>query len=77
MGAVYRLAMCNDASGLYEVRRQSILELAPPKISVAEAQAWAAQLTRSGMERKLRELKMGCRAGWRGGRMAAIRDDRL
>jgi putative acetyltransferase len=78
MGAVYRLAMCKDASGLYEVRRRSILELAPPKISVAEAQAWAAQLTRSGMERKLRELEIwvaeldGVVAGW-----GAIRDNRL
>jgi len=41
MGAVYRLATLKDAGGLYDVRRRSILELAPPKMSVAEAQAWA------------------------------------
>ena len=58
MGAVYRLAMRKDASGLYDVRRRSILELAPPKMFVAEAQAWAAKLTPSGMERKLRELEV-------------------
>jgi putative acetyltransferase len=78
MGAVYRLAMRKDASRLYDIRRRSILELAPPKMSVAEAQAWAVQLTVSGMERKLRELEVwvaeqhGIIAGW-----GAIRGDRL
>jgi len=47
-------------------------------MSVAEAQAWAVQLTLSGMERKLRELEVwlaaldGIVAGW-----GAIRGDRL
>ena len=78
MGAVYRLAMRKDASGLYDVRRRSILELAPPKMFVAEAPAWAAKLTPSGMERKLRELEVwiaeldGRTAGW-----GAIRGDWL
>ena len=78
MGAVHRLAMRKDASDLYEVRRRSILKLAPPKMSVAEAQAWAARLTLSGMELKLCELEIwiaeldGRVAGW-----GAIRDDRL
>ena len=78
MGAVYRLAIRKDASCLYDIRRRSILELAPPKMSVAEAQAWAVQLTLSGMERKLRELEVwlaaldGIVAGW-----GAIRGDRL
>ena len=78
MGAVYRPAMRKDASGLHDIRRRSILELAPPTMTVAEAQAWAAQLTRSGMERKLRELEVwvaeldGVLAGW-----GAIRGDRL
>ena len=76
MGAVYRLAMRKDASGLYDVRRRSILELAPPKMSVAEAHAWVSQLTISGMERKLRELEVwvaeldGAVVGW-----GAIRGD--
>jgi len=78
MGAVYRLATLKDAGGLYDVRRRSILELAPPKMSVAEAQAWAAKLTPSGMERKLRELEVwvveldGTVAGW-----GAVQGDRL
>jgi putative acetyltransferase len=78
MSAVYRRAMPRDASRLYEVRRRSILELAPPTMPAAEAQAWAAQLTPSGMERKLRELEVwvaefdGGVAGW-----GAIRGDML
>jgi putative acetyltransferase len=78
MGAVYRLATREDASRLYDIRRRSILELAPPTMPAAEAQAWAAQLTLSGMERKLRELEVwvaeldGAAAGW-----GAIRGDCL
>ena len=78
MGAAYRRAMRRDASRLYDVRRRSILELASPTMPVAEAQAWAAQLTLSGMERKLRELEVwvaeldGVVVGW-----AAIRGDML
>ena len=78
MGAVYRPAMRKDASRLYDIRRRSILELAPPTMPKAEATAWASQLTLSGMERKLRELEVwvaeldGAVVGW-----GAIRGDRL
>ncbi|ANW01280.1 GNAT family N-acetyltransferase [Bradyrhizobium icense] len=78
MSAIHRRAMFNDADCLCDIRRRSILELAPPKMSVAEAQAWAAKLTRAGMEQKLRELEVwvaeldGFVAGW-----GAIRGDRL
>jgi putative acetyltransferase len=78
MGAVHRLATRKDASDLYDIRRRSILELAPPKMPVAEAQAWAAKLTCAGMEQKLRELEIwvaeldGIVAGW-----GAIRGDSL
>ena len=78
MAAVHRLATLHDAGLLHDIRRRSILELAPPKISVAEAQAWASKLTLSGMEQKLRELEIwvaeldGVVAGW-----GAIRADRL
>ncbi len=78
MGAVYRLAKPKDANGLYDIRRRSILELAPPTMTVAEAQAWALQLTLAGMERKLRELEVwvaeldGTVVGW-----GAIRADYL
>jgi hypothetical protein len=78
MGAVHRPAMREDASCLYDIRRRSILELAPPTMSKAEAQAWASQLTLSGMERKLHELEVwvaeldGVVAGW-----GAVRGDCL
>ena len=78
MGAIYRLAVREDASRLYDIRRRSILELAPPTMPAAEAQAWAERLTLAGMERKLRELEVwvaerdGIVAGW-----GAIRGDML
>ena len=78
MGAVHRLAMPDDASRLYDVRRRSILELAPPKMPAEEAETWATQLTLTGMARKLRELEIwiaefdGTVAGW-----GAIRADCL
>ena len=78
MGAFYRLAMRKDAGRLHDIRRRSILELAPPAMPKAEATAWASQLTLSGMERKLRELEVwvaeldGAVVGW-----GAIRGDRL
>ena len=78
MGAVYRPAMHKDASRLYDIRRRSILELAPPTMLAAEAQAWAAQLTPARMEQKLRELEVwvaeldGAVVGW-----GAIRGDML
>jgi putative acetyltransferase len=78
MGAVHRLAIRKDASSLHDIRRRSILALAPPMMPVAEAQAWAAQLTLSGMELKLRELEVwvaepgGVLAAW-----GAIRGDYL
>jgi putative acetyltransferase len=78
MGAVYRLAIREDAPRLHDIRRRSILALAPPAMPGAAAQAWAAQLTLSGMERKLRELEVwvaeleGVPAGW-----GAIRGDTL
>ncbi|WP_028346698.1 hypothetical protein [Bradyrhizobium murdochi] len=58
MGAVYRRAMFNDASRLCDIRRRSIIELVPPTMTAADAQAWAAKLTRAGMEQKLRELEV-------------------
>ena len=58
MAPDYRLAMRKDASRLYDIRRRSILELAPPTMPAAEARAWAAQLTLTGMERKLQELEI-------------------
>lgn len=76
--AVYRSAVREDASRLHEIRRRSILDLAPPEMSVAESRAWAERLTFAGMEQKLREFEIwvaelgGVLAGW-----GAIRRDRL
>jgi putative acetyltransferase len=71
MGAApHRLATLDDAPRLFEVRRRSILELAPPAMSIEAAEAWAGRLTLAGMERKLRELEIwiaepeGVVAGW-------------
>jgi GNAT superfamily N-acetyltransferase len=79
MGAtLHRLATLEDATLLFELRRRSILELAPSGMSVREAEAWAMQLAPSGMERKLRELEIWISerdnrvAGW-----GAIRGDFL
>jgi len=79
MGAVvHRLATLDDVALLFEVRRRSILELAPPGMSIANAEAWAGQITLARMEQKLRELEIwiaepeGVVAGWGG-----IRGDTL
>src|SRR3954452_22671280 len=79
MGAVvHRLATLDDATRLFEVRRRSILELAPPAMPIADAEAWAGRLTLAGMEQKLHELEIwiaeleGVMAGWGG-----IRGDTL
>ena len=78
MAPDYRLAMRKDANRLYDIRRRSILELAPPTMPAAEARAWASQLTLAGMERKLDELEIWVAergvvvAGW-----GAIRGDML
>ena len=76
--AIHRPAILSDAERLFEVRLRSILELAPSGMPVADAEAWARQLTPAGMERKLRELEIWIAelddviAGW-----GAIRGDVL
>ena len=78
MAAVHRLATLNDAGLLHAIRRRAILELAPPTLASAEAQAWALRLTQPGMQQKLRELEIwvaeldGIVVGW-----GAIRGDYL
>jgi len=74
----HRLATSGDAPRLFDVRRRSILELATPAMSIADAEAWAGQLNLAGMEQKLRDLEIWIAeaedvvAGWGG-----IRDDHL
>jgi len=73
MAAVpHRQGTLDDAASLFEVRRRSILALAPPVMSIADAERWAAQVTLAGMEQKLRELEIwiaepeGVVVGWGG-----------
>jgi putative acetyltransferase len=76
--AVHRPAMPDDAPRLFEMRRRSILELAPSGMPIADAKAWAMKLTPAGMARKFRELEIWIAelddaiAGW-----GAIRSDVL
>jgi putative acetyltransferase len=79
--APHRPATLDDAAVLFEVRRRSILALAPPVMSVAAAEAWAGKLTLARMEQKLRDLEIwiaeleGVVAGWggiRGGCLEAL-----
>ena len=58
MKATYRLAALGDAKRLFELRRKSIIALAPKGMSVGQAEIWAATLTVAGMERKIRELEI-------------------
>ncbi|HEV7600552.1 MAG TPA: GNAT family N-acetyltransferase [Bradyrhizobium sp.] len=63
---------------MFELRRKSIVVLAPGGMPQAEAQAWAAKLTVAGMQQKLSRLEIWVAegdasiAGW-----AAIHGDRL
>jgi putative acetyltransferase len=78
MNATYRMATPGDVNRLFELRRQSIVALAPERMPAAQAETWAATLTVAGMERKFRELEIwvaevsGAIAGW-----GAIRGDQL
>ena len=58
MKAVHRLATLGDARRLFELRRKSILALAPKGMSVAHAEIWAANLTVAGMKGKIREMEI-------------------
>jgi putative acetyltransferase len=58
MKVVLRLATLGDAIRLFELRRQSITELASKGMSVLAAATWAEKLTVAGMERKLCELEI-------------------
>jgi putative acetyltransferase len=73
-----RPAQPADVRRLFEVRRRSILELAPKEMSAEQTEMWAADLTLVGMRRKIRELEIwiaelnGTAVGW-----GAIDGDRL
>jgi len=76
--ATLRPAAIEDVVQLFELRRKSIVGLAPNGMSVAEAESWAANLTVHGVEQKLRVMEVwvaeidGRAVGW-----GAIRGDKL
>jgi len=81
MKVEHRLATLNDAKRLFELRRKSIIALAPKGLSLAQARVWAANLTVAGMERKIREMEIWIvelnetAVGWsaiRGGRLEGL-----
>lgn len=51
----YRKASPNDATRLWELRREAILRLAPRGMSIAHAHRWAAAKTLEGMEQQIHE----------------------
>jgi len=55
---VHRRATLRDASALFELRRKSILGLAPRGMPAEEAEAWATHLDIAGMQRKLSDLEI-------------------
>jgi hypothetical protein len=65
-----------DVPRLWELRRNSIIELAPEGMAIAQAEAWAATLTLTGMEQRFLKTEIwvaetdGIIAGW-----IATRDD--
>lgn len=78
LNATHRKASPRDARRLLELRRESIIALAPDSMAASDAETWALNLTLEGMRKKLRELEIwvteieGEIAGW-----GAIRESRL
>ena len=55
---LYRKATRSDTARLFELRRKSILELAPTGMSVAQSVSWAMQMTVEGMGKRIRETNV-------------------
>ena len=78
MKPAFRRATRDDAGRLFELRRESILQLAPRGMSVEQAQTWAAKMTMAGMEKRIQETEIwvaeldGPIVGW-----VSIADDYL
>jgi putative acetyltransferase len=53
-----RKATLDDVPRLWELRRHSILELAPKGMPVAQSEAWAAGKTLEDMEKQFRGIEM-------------------
>ena len=58
MIVVHRPATPSDAGRLFELRRKSIIALAPNGMPGPEVESWAANLTLVGMEAKIREMEV-------------------
>jgi putative acetyltransferase len=59
MNVKYRRAIFHDAARLCELRRESILELAPQRgMLLVEAKVWAAKMTIARMEQRIREVEV-------------------
>ncbi|MEA3151212.1 MAG: putative acetyltransferase [Gammaproteobacteria bacterium] len=58
MKLAIRKALFGDVPRLWELRRQSILELAPAGMTMDQSRAWAANLTIQGMEKRFRETEV-------------------
>jgi hypothetical protein len=54
----HRPATLDDARRLFELRRKSIIALAPKAMPPGQAQRWAAGLTVAGMARKIQMLEI-------------------
>jgi len=76
MNVHLRKAALIDVPRLWQLRRDSIIELAPGSMAIAQAKAWAAALTLAGMEQRFLETEIwvgetdGIIAGW-----IAMRED--
>lgn len=58
MGIRYRKATVDDAVRLLELRRQSILVLAPRGMTFAQSETWASKMTLEGMKDRMRETEV-------------------
>ncbi len=58
MKPAIRKAQLGDVPRLWELRRQSILELAPAGMTLDESRVWAANMTIQGMEKRYRETEV-------------------
>ena len=70
MTPTHRKAKLDDAVRLFDLRRESILALAPKGMSVAQSVSWATKITIEGMEQRMREAEVwvaevnGAIVGW-------------
>ena len=53
-----RKAAIHDLPGLWKLRQESILALAPLGMTLAQAEAWAANMTVQGMERRFYDAEI-------------------